>query len=182
LNMSIARKLKNVTENRTSAAFGLALFFLSAMCASSSTAMEFPEKRQDWLVLKQHGLGSDEVITVLKSLPSQDVRANYSQLLSIAWGFESLPNGLPTDPEIARGRILYAAFDKILGQDGIYAMSRTGNGGRTIYYYVRNFSNHSSALKEYLDSLPPISIKISLHDEPKWNSVFDVLKNVERTK
>lgn len=180
--MNITRKLKDVAASCTSAAFGLALFFLGAVCASPSTAMEFSEKRQDWLVLKRPGPGSDEVITVLNSLPSEDVRTNYPQLLSIAWGFESLPNGLPTEPEIARGRILYTAFDQILGQDGIYAMSRTGNGGRTIYYYVKNFSNHSSALKEYLDSLPAISIKVSLHDEPQWNSVFDVLKNVKRTK
>ena len=144
--------------------------------------MEFPEKHQDWLILERSVLGNNEVTTVLSSLPSKDVRTTYPQLLSIAWGFESLSNGMPTEPEIARGRILYAAFDQILGQDGIYAMSRTGNGGRTIYYYVKNFSNHSSALKEYLDSLPAISIKVSLHDEPRWNSVFDVLKNVKRTK
>lgn len=178
--MDTQRKPKRFAVNRLSPTLLVAVFFLCLAFASSPATAEFPEGRRGWLILKRHNHGNVEIVTVLDSLPAEDIRNNYPQLLSITWRYKPLPNGLPTEQEIVRGRLLYTAFDRILGQDGYYAISRTGSGGRTIHYYVRNFQRHSAALKEYLDSLPPISIKVSLSDEPRWNSVSDILNNVER--
>jgi len=180
LNMDIQSTPKIFAVNRLSPTLLLALFFLCLVFASSPATAEFPEGHRGWLVLERHNRGNVEIVTVLDSLPAEDIRINYPQLLSVTWGYKPLPNGLPTEQEIARGRLLYAAFDRILGQDGYYAISRTGSGGRSIHYYVRNFQSHSAALKEYLDSLSPISVKVSLSDEPRWNSVSDILNSVER--
>jgi hypothetical protein len=178
--MDIQRTPKIFAVNRLSPTLLLALFFLCLVFASSPATAEFPEGHRGWLVLERHNRGNVEIVTVLDSLPAEDIRINYPQLLSVTWGYKPLRNGLPTEQEIARGRLLYAAFDRIFGQDGYYAISRTGSGGRSIHYYVRNFQSHSAALKEYLDSLSPISVKVSLSDEPRWNSVSDILNSVER--
>lgn len=178
--MYIQKKSKRFSMDRLGAKFLVGLYFLCLVLASSSASAEFPEGRRGWLVLERDNRGNVEIVTVLDSLPAEDIRINYPQLLSIKWGYRALPNGLPTEQEIARGRLLYLALDRILGQDGYYAISRTGSGGRTIHYYVRNFQSHSASLKEYLDSLPPISVKVSLRDEPRWDSVSDILNSIER--
>jgi hypothetical protein len=85
---------------------------------------------------------------------------------------------MPTDTEIVRGREIYSKLDAILGKDGVYAMSRTGGGGRTVYYYVRKVSSHEAAVKRYFDSLPAISVKITAGPEPEWDSVREVLSGV----
>ncbi|WP_432419675.1 DUF695 domain-containing protein [Herbaspirillum aquaticum] len=147
--------------------------------ASSSATAQFSEGRRGWLLLERDNRGNKEIVTVLDSLPAQDIRIKYPQILSVTWGYRSLPNWLPTEQEITRGRLLYSALDTILGQDGYYAISRTGSGSRTMHYYVRNLQNHSAALKEYLDSLQPISIEVSLRDELRWDSVSDILESIE---
>jgi hypothetical protein len=95
------------------------------------------------------------------------------------WGYAALPNGLPTEEELVRARELYAALDSIIGSGGVHAMTRSGDGGRTHYYYVENAAIHMEALRKYFDSLPPISVKIFVHDEPGWDSVKDVLEGVK---
>jgi Family of unknown function (DUF695) len=146
---------------------------------SSAAATDFPEGRQDWLVLERKGVGEPEIVTVLRALPAADVRNRFPVLLRISWGYASLPNGLPTEAEVKRGRELYASLDSIMGQKGIYAMSRTGAGGRTIYYYVQNATDHSEAMRRYFDSSPPLSINVTARNEPGWNSVQEVLRDVK---
>lgn len=157
----------------------LAALFLMTALISSAAATDFPEGKQDWLVLERKGAGTPELVTVLRALPPAGVRTRFPVLLQISWGYASLPNGLPTEAEIKRGRELYASLDSIMGQKGIYAMSRTGAGGRTIYYYVQNATDHSEAMRRYFDSLAPLSIKVTARNEPGWNSVQEVLRDVK---
>jgi hypothetical protein len=95
------------------------------------------------------------------------------------WGYASLPNGLPTEEEWIRARDLSTALDRIIGVGGVHAMTRSGDDGRTHYYYVEDAAAHAKALREYFDSLPPISMKIVARDEPGWESVREVLEGVK---
>lgn len=150
---------------------GAALFVLSA------AASESLEGKQDWLVLERKG-GTPEMVTVLGKLPALAKRARFPTLLTVAWGYAALPNGMPTEDELVRAHELYSNLDRILGQGGVYAMTRTGDGGRTVYYYVRDVATHSEAIRHYFDSLPPISVKVTARDEPGWDSVKEVLDGV----
>lgn len=180
MNIETQKDTNSFVEDRLGPIFLVGLFFLCLIFASSSATAQFAEGRRGWLLLERDSRGNKEIVTVLDSLPAEDIRIKYPQILSVTWRYRSLPNWLPTEQEITRGRLLYSALDRILGQDGYYAISRTGSGSRTMHYYVRNFQNHSAALKQYLDSLPPISIEVSLRDEPRWDSVSDILESIER--
>jgi Family of unknown function (DUF695) len=153
--------------------------FLTTALISSAAATDFPEGRQNWLVLERKGAGVPEIVTVLRALPATDFRAKFPVLLRISWGYTSLPNGMPTEADTKLGRELYARLDSIFGQKGIYAMSRTGGGGRTMYYYVQNATDHSELMRRYFDSLASISIKITAQNEPGWNSVQEVLSDAK---
>jgi len=149
-----------------------------AALVSAAAANEYPEGKQKWLVLERQGARFPEIVTVLATLPAPEVRAKFPVLLQVSWGYAPLANGLPTEEEIVRGRDLYANLDRIFGQGGIYAMSRTGAGGRTMYYYVANSGSNAEALRQYFDSLSPISVKVTKHSDPEWNSVREVLNGV----
>ena len=58
-------------------------------------------------------------------------------------------------------------------------MSRIGGGGRTMYYYVGRAAAHSEAIRRYFDSLPPISVKVSVRNEAEWTSVKEVLNGTK---
>ena len=150
-----------------------------SMLVENAAAREFPEGNPRWLVLEGKGAATPEIVTVLGELPDPAMRARFPVLLQIAWGYASLPNGMPPEAEIVRGRELYANLDRIIGQGGIYAMSRTGGGGRTMYYYVQSTAAHSESIRRYFDSLPPISVKVIARDEPEWTSVKEVLDGVK---
>lgn len=152
-------------------------FLTTATLVFAATATEFPEEKQKWLVLERQGAKSPEIVTVLAVLPAPEVRAKFPVLLQVSWGYATLANGLPTEDEIVRGRDLYANLDRIVGARGIYAMSRTGGGGRTMYYYVASPGDHA-ALRQYFDSLPPISVKLTQYSDPEWNPVREVLNGV----
>ena len=102
------------------------------MLVSGAAASEIPEGKQDWLVLERKG-GTPEIVTVVGKLPAPAVRARFPTLLRVAWGYAALPNGMPTEGELVRGRELYSNLDRIIGQGGIYVMSCTGDGRRTIW-------------------------------------------------
>ena len=150
----------------------------SVMPISLVAAEEFPEGSQGRLVLERNGSGPREVVTVLRQLPPPEFRSRFPVLLRVKWGYQSLPTGMPTEAEIVRGRELYSKLDAILGPNGVWAMSRTGDGGRTMYYYVKTASSYQVALTSYFDSLPPISVKIKATPEPEWSSVREVLSGV----
>ncbi|MDP1656411.1 MAG: DUF695 domain-containing protein [Hylemonella sp.] len=156
----------------------LSFFLTMAALASAAAATEFPEGKQKWLVLERQGTKLPEIVAVLENLPVPDVRAKFPVLLQILWGYASLANGMPTEEEIVRGRDLYANLDRIIGMSGIYAMSRTGDGGRTIYYYVASPESHAEALRQYFDSVLPISVKVITRNDPEWSSIREVLNEV----
>jgi hypothetical protein len=86
---------------------------------------------------------------------------------------------MPTEESLAKARELYSALDRIIGASGMYAMSRTGDGGRTMYYYVEDATAHRDAIRRYFDAQPPISLKVTARDEPDWHSVRKVLDAVK---
>lgn len=96
----------------------------------------------------------------------------------IKWGYNSRPDGLPTDDELVKARSLYETLDRIIGDRGVYAMSRTGDGGRTLYYYVSDAEAITPAINKYFDARPPVSIRVFAIKEPDWGSVGNVLKSV----
>jgi hypothetical protein len=147
-----------------------ALVVALAGCASS----DLPA-RDDWLVMERSNTEDPEIVLVRLNFPSASVRSKYPNLLRVEWGYASLPNGMPTAEEIERGKALYSALEEIVGTDGVHAMTRTGDGGRTIYYYVKDPMQHSEKLRRYFDSLPPISVRIVGRHEPGWDSVRTVL-------
>lgn len=146
------------------------IFVVLAGC----TTMAKPEN-DDWVVLGRSGTEKPEVVLVRRDLPTASIRDRFPVLLRIQWGYDALPNGMPTEQEIERGREIYSALDRLIGNSGIYAMSRTGDGGRTIYYYVSDPASHAVALRSYFDSLPPISVRVIARDEPDWHSIREVL-------
>jgi hypothetical protein len=154
------------------------LVAVSVLVLAACAATNVPEK-DDWFVLERSGTDGPEIVLVRRRLPTESVRARYPVLLRVEWAYESLENGPPTQKEAERGWEIYAALDKIIGREGVYAMSRTGDGGRTIYYYVEEPRRHAAALRRYFDSLPPISIRISVRGEPDWRSVSEVLGAVK---
>lgn len=162
----------------TSRRFVLGILGLLSL-AFGHAAPNVPETEDSWLVLERTATRTPEIVTVLRSLPEPSVRRKFPILLVISWGYQALPNGMPTEQELARARQLYSALDRIVGTAGMYAMSRTGDGGRTMYYYVENASDQVDAIRQYFDSQPPISIKVTVDREPGWSTIQSVLDAVK---
>ena len=99
--------------------------------------------------------------------------------MEIVWGYQSLPNGMPTEESLIHARSLYTGLDQAIGTNGIYVMSRTGGGGRTIYYYVHSVAHTSSAIHNFLDGQPSISVKVSASDDPSWAIVRNVVASTK---
>lgn len=91
---------------------------------------------ESWLILERTSQLDPEIVSVISRLPNGETRRRFPVLLEVRWGYKGLPNGLPTEDEIIFGRTLYAGLDTIMGTHGVHAMTRTGDGGRTMYYYV----------------------------------------------
>ena len=83
---------------------------------ANAAAGAFPEGERRWLVLEAKSSAKPEIVTVLGELPEPAVRARFPVLLQISWGYASLPNGMPAEAEIVRGRELYANLDRIIGK------------------------------------------------------------------
>jgi len=96
-------------------------------------------------------------------------------LLEIRWGYKGLPNGLPTEDELIFARTLYTGLDRIVGGHGMHAMTRTGDGGRTMYYYVDDAAKLQGAIRELFDAQPSMSVKVVARDDPNWDTVREVL-------
>lgn len=160
----------------------LKIFFFACCVFFSlpvTQASEFEvHENSKWLFLERVNTTVPEIVTVLSKLPAEALRLEYPNLVRIEWGYKSLPNGMPDESERITAQQLYKNLDAIFGNQGIWAMSRTGDGGRTMYYYVKNPHVHDSAIKQYFDSLPPISVRISTRYEPSWISIQKTLNQV----
>ncbi len=53
-------------------------------------------------------------------------------------------------------------------------MTRTGDGQRTMSYYVDNPDEHMAAMKKFFDALPPLKLEVRARDEPGWDTVRGV--------
>jgi hypothetical protein len=129
-------------------------------------------------MLERSGGAHPEFVAVIGDIPESAERHKYPHLFTIKWGYEANPNGLPTEAALIQGRTLYKGLDQVFGNDAVFALSRTGNGGRTMYYYASSTSKQASALKQYFDAMPPISVSVSVAKQPEWESVREVLSQV----
>ncbi|QSI76650.1 DUF695 domain-containing protein [Niveibacterium microcysteis] len=128
-----------------------------------------------WQILERLGPNNPEIVRVVRRLPESAVRARFPVLLEVRWGYRSLPNGLPIEAELIYARTLYAELGKIVGQNGIHAMTRTGDGGRTIYYYIASADPIRDSVRRFFDAQPPISVSVSARADPDWRVVKQVL-------
>lgn len=153
--------------NRSAQVFAIAL----SLCMGAVMAAD----RQNWRVLERTRTARPETINVVRELPTPPTRERFPVLLEVAWGYKSLPNGMPAEEESALGKRLYDALDEIIGAHGLHVMTVTGDGVRTMYYQVEDAERHAGALKSFFEALPPISVKVRARDEPDWETVREVL-------
>lgn len=133
-----------------------------------------------WLVLERKSDGNPEIVSVVRSVPPADIRSRFPALMEVAWGYKALPNGLPTEEELVRAHTLYAGIDKIVGANGVHAMTRTGDGDRTMYFYVADAEQLRKSIRRFFDAQRPISVKVSASSDPNWNAVQRVLNGVNK--
>lgn len=133
-----------------------------------------------WQTLKRRSTPNPEIVSVLQSLPGPEVRSRYPFLLEIAWGYQALPNGMPTEEELVNAKTLYAGLDAIVAGNGLHAMTRTGDGGRTMYYYVKDAAALRDAIREFFDAQPPLSVTVSVRQESDWATVREVLDAIRK--
>jgi hypothetical protein len=132
------------------------------------------------LILERKSTQNPEIVSVLRNLPPSEMRSRFPVLLEIAWGYDSLPNGLPVEGELIFARGVYAGLDKIIGRHGLHAMTRTGDGGRTMYYYVTDAALLRDAIREFFDAQPPISVKVTAQDDPNWQRVREMIDAIKQ--
>lgn len=133
-----------------------------------------------WLILERNSSKQPEIVSVMRDLPSTDIQQRFPVLLEIMWGYEALPNGLPTERDLMYARKLYAGLDSLVGEQGVHAMTRTGGGGRTMYYYVSEAESLSKGVRAFFDAQPPISVKVVASKDPAWQRVRDMLRAIKR--
>jgi hypothetical protein len=156
----------------------LILFF--GLVSLGAYALEAPPNdKHCWLILeKNDSVSNVEFLSVIDEMPKRAVRHKYPHLFIIKWGYEANPDGLPTEAAMIKGRTLYKELDRVFGSNAVFALSRTGGGGRTMYYYASNSAKQGAALKQYFKSGPPISIGITVATQPDWSDVQQVLSQV----
>jgi hypothetical protein len=151
---------------------------LTAACVLVGCANERLPPKDDWVILRSTATPR-EIVLVRERLPTEAVRAKYPVLLRITWVFESsTADGLPTEAESERGKQISTVLEQLIERDGVFAMSRTVAGARSMYYYVKQPTAHSEDLRRYFDSMPPIHVRITARDEPGWDSMRKVLDGI----
>ena len=148
------------------------IFFIVLLQSACSST--FLQKQESWLILKRTSSGTPEIVSVIKDIPDADIRRKFPFLLEIAWGYESLPNGMPTEKEILYARKLHGAIDRIVGSQGMHAMSRTGDGGRTFYYYIESIDKLREPIREFFDNEPPLSVKVTVTQDVEWKTISNM--------
>ena len=156
----------------TSVVWALAACLL-ASCAS-------PRHDESWLILERTSTQHPEIVSVMRNLPNAETRTRFPILFEVAWGYKSLPNGLPTEDELVIARTLYDGLDRIVGPNGVHAMTRTGDGGRTMYYYIADVALVSEAIRTFFDAQPPMSVKVVARQDPGWERVREVIDGIPR--
>lgn len=151
--------------------FGLAMILVAGVSASAEEL---------WQILERRSTPNPEIVSVLQALPGPAVRGEYPFLLIIVWGYRALPNGLPTDEALSDARALYAGLDAIVAGTGLHAMTRTGGGRRTMYYYVRDVAPLRDAIRDFFDAQPPLSVVVSTREEADWDTVREVLDAIRK--
>jgi hypothetical protein len=152
---------------------------LSTVVAIAAYASDAPPNdKHCWLMLKRNGEARPEFVAVIGDMPNRVQRHKYPHLFTIKWGYEASQNGLPTEAALLQGRTLYKELDQVFGNKAVFALSRTGNGGRTMYYYASSASKQAKALRQYFDAGDAISVSVSVEKQPEWESVQEVLKQV----
>jgi len=133
-----------------------------------------------WLILERSGTAQlPEIVSVIDKMPAQSTLAKFPVLLEVKWGYKALPNGMPTEEELAHARELYAGLERIIGEGGLHAMTRTGDCERTMYYYVASAERHAAAIREFFDAQPPIAVRVIARTEADWVSVRKVLDAIK---
>jgi hypothetical protein len=135
---------------------------------------------ESWLIIERTSQPHPEIVSVARNVPTPETRHRLPLRLEVRWGYKGLPNGLPTEEEIIFGRTLSAGLDKIVDGHGIHAMTRTGDGGRTMYYYVDHRAQLQDAIREFFDAQPPISAKVLISQDPDWETVHRVLNAIKQ--
>ena len=133
-----------------------------------------------WLILERNSSKQPEIVSVIRDLPSMEIQQRFPVLLEIKWGYEALPNGLPTERDLIYARKLNAGLDSLVGEQGIHAMTQTGGGGRTMYYYVREAGALSKRVHAFFDAQSPISVNVAASRDPAWQRVTDMLNAIKR--
>ena len=121
-----------------------------------------------------------EIVSVILELPNKDIQQRFPVLLEIMWGYEALPNGLPTERELILARKLYEGLDSLVGKQGVHAMTRTGGGGRTMYYYVKEAGTLNKGIHNFFNAYPPISVKVIAGKDPAWQRIRETLSAIKR--
>jgi len=135
---------------------------------------------EGWLVLERSGTAQQpEVVSIIDKMPAQSTLVRFPVLLEVRWGYKALPNGMPVEEELVHARELYAGLDRIIGEGGVHAMTRTGDCERTMYYYVDSAERHAVAIREFFDAQPPISVRVTARSEADWASVRKVLNAIK---
>lgn len=149
------------------------------IAASLSTAAVAATDRENWLVLERVGSDRPEVLTVVRELPALPARTGFPVLVEIIWGYKALANGMPAAQEGALSKRFLDSLDAIFGARGVHVMTRTGDGQRTMYYYVDNPDRHTEAMKKFFDALPPLKLEVRARDEPDWETVREVREAIK---
>lgn len=156
--------------------FGALLFFAWVpVCQAQTQSTLGP-----WLILERNSNEQPEIVSIIRDLPSKDIQQRFPVLLEIMWGYEALPNGLPTERDLILARKLYSGLDSLVGEQGIHAMTRTGSGGRTMYYYVKEAGALNKGIRAFFDAYPPISLKVLASKDPAWQRVGEMLSAIKR--
>ena len=150
-----------------------------ALAASLWIGAAVAADRDNWLVLKRVGAGKPETLSVTRELPGEAARAKLPMLVEVLWQYKALPDGMPAESEQALGKRLYDGLDEIFGAQGVHVMTRTGDGGRTMYYYVADAERHATQIKKFFDGMPPFSVQIRARDEPDWETVREIRASIK---
>lgn len=144
--------------------------FAVSLCMGAALAAD----AQNWLTLERVGTAKPETLAVARDLPDQPARERLPVLIEVRWAYKALANGMPTEDELALGKRLDAGLDGIFGARGMRVVTRTGDGGRTMYFHVDDAERHAGAIKRFFDSLPAVSVQVRARDEPDWETVREI--------
>jgi hypothetical protein len=153
----------------------LTLALLLTLIASSAQSADTADTW--WTILQGEENGRKIVVSVINRLPDLEIRARSPTLLKVQWGYQDNESGMPSEEEIALMHSLEDGLYRIVTGQGIHAMNRTGNGGRTWFFYVGNVEALRIPIKDFFDAQEPMSIKVSAEQDAEWSRISEVLQD-----